>query len=270
MWVPQAHGAWAWWILPVAVGLAAAGRAPPDVAFLVGAALATFLLHQPATTLVRVLAGRRARAELGPALVAASTYGVLALVAVVALVLEGHRRFLGLALPGGLVFAWHLALVARAGERRQRLVEMLGAAVLALWAPAAYWVAGGTRYPEPWALWWIGASHSAGAIQTVYLRLAQRRLDPRRARGERAPPGALALARPALLVDAAALFGTAALAALDLVPWGAAWATLLPLADATLVARHPTPPAMPRRIGVHQLAVTTAFAALVVTSYLIP
>lgn len=260
----MAHGAWSWWIFPFVVGLAAAGTIPGDVWILFLTALASFLVHQPITIAVKAFSGRGPRSDLGPALAWMGVYGMVALLGVLTLFLRGHTRFIYLALPGIPVFLWHLALVRRKAERRQWLVEILGALVLCLWAPAAYWVAGGDRYPEPWYLWWIVGLQAAGAILTVYLRLEQRRWKqiPTRSTLQRA-------GQPTLALHAAALLITSILVWRGAVPPLVVPAFVLVLLDATWITFRPDPQAMPRQIGFHQLAVTTAFTLLVVLAYLL-
>ncbi|MBM2843259.1 MAG: hypothetical protein HW404_1096, partial [Anaerolineales bacterium] len=104
------------------------------------AALAGFLLRQPATILVKVSAGRRPPREFRPALAWAAVDLILLGLTTAVLVAGGHARILILAVPGLLVFAWHLRLVRRREDRRQMGIEIVGAGVLALAAPAAYWV----------------------------------------------------------------------------------------------------------------------------------
>lgn len=254
--LPLAHGAWSWWVFPFVVGLAAARAVPGDVGILFLTALASFLVHHPVTVAVKARSGRGPRADLRPALVWTAFYGAVALAGVIVLVLRGHTRFVYLALPGLPVFLWHLVLVSRRAERRQWLVEILAALVLCLWAPAAYWVAGGDRYPEPWFLWWITGLQASGAILTVYLRLEQRR-------------GAPVTGRRTILFHGAALALMTALAATLQVPFLVVPAFVLGLVDALWIARHPSRSVMPRQIGFRQLAVTALFTLLVVIAYLI-
>ncbi|MBF8257225.1 MAG: hypothetical protein HW375_2132, partial [Anaerolineales bacterium] len=123
------------------------------------AALAGFLLRQPATILVKVSAGRRPSRdrrpprEFRPALAWAAVDLILIGLTTAVLVAGGHARILILAVPGLLVFAWHLRLVRRREDRRQMGIEIVGAGVLALAAPAAYLVCGGSSAGLPWLLW---------------------------------------------------------------------------------------------------------------------
>ena len=90
------------------------------------------------------------------------------------LILQGFAFVMVLALPGALVFAWHLWLVSKRQERRQAGVEILATGALALSAPAAFWVGQGEYDPLGWALWAMTWLQAAASIVYAYLRLEQR------------------------------------------------------------------------------------------------
>ncbi len=227
------------------------------------AALASFFVHQPSAIAVRALAGRRPKTDLAPALFWVGAYGLIALAAVVLLVLRGHTRFVWLATVGLPFFAFHLALIYRRAERRQMAVEMVGAGVMALWAPAAYWVGGGADYPEPWVLWLLTWAQSMAAIANVYLRLEQRRWPEVPRLVERLRAGLRTLAHHALGFLLALLFATGGLA-----PWLALAAFGVVLGDAVDCVLRPVPGARPTQIGIRQLASTTLFVFLMMVAYL--
>ncbi|MCA9973537.1 MAG: YwiC-like family protein, partial [Anaerolineales bacterium] len=56
--LPAEHGAWAWLLVPFAVGAAEAGRLGAAVWLLLPTCLALFLLRQPATVWLRARQGR--------------------------------------------------------------------------------------------------------------------------------------------------------------------------------------------------------------------
>ena len=101
-------------------------------------------------------------------------YGVIALLALTALVLEGFGYVIYLAVPGLPVFAWHLWLVSKREERRQVNVEIIATGVLSLAALAAYWLGGGDYDPYGWWLWILVRCQTAASIVYAYLRLGQR------------------------------------------------------------------------------------------------
>ena len=267
--VPTNHGSWVWWLGPFAIGTAAGGRPAGDAAALFIAALAGFLVHHPAAIAVKAATRRRAPADLGPALVWVALFALAAASAVPCLVWHGHARVLWLALPGAIVFALHLVLVARRRERRQLAIEILEGGVLALAAPAAYAVSGGLRDAEGWVLWALCWVQTAGAIVNVFVQLPPRPVPSTglasSARPETPPParvrprlplGALSLALQLLGLVLVASFAVAGEA-----PW---WA-LGPFAIVAVealgnVVRAPAG-RRPADVGVRQLVVSVLFVA---------
>jgi len=168
-----------------------------------------------------------------------------------------------LAVPGVAVFAWHLWLIGRREERGQMGVEIVGAGVLALAAPAAYWVAGGLSPSLPWLLWLLCWLQSAASIVLVYFRLAYRKLEAVPSLDERLRDGRRALAYNgfnAVLASALALAGA--------VPPLVASAFLLMLLDTIGAVARPPLGHPPTRIGVRQLAASFLFVALCVLGFL--
>ena len=263
-WLPAAHGSWTWWIGPLLVGLAAGGHPRWNFVSLVVSALAGFLLMQPATIAAKVLSGRRPRTDLLPALQWMAIYGFVCVLGVACIVQAGEVHVLGLAAPGLVVFAAYLWLVFRHAERRQMAMEVLASGVMALAAPAAYWAAGGTDYPEPWVLWALTWLQSASAIANVYLRLDQRRWP-----GAKTWPQRLAAGTRTLVHHAAGLAAALLFVALDQAPPLVIAAFAVTFLDAVDTVRRPTPGARPAEIGIRQLVVTTVFVAVMVLAYLL-
>jgi hypothetical protein len=261
--LPAEHGAWIWWIGPLLIGAAAGGELEPLLVLLGLTALAAFLIRQPATIAVKALSGRRARDELGPALVWWAAYAVLTAVGVVLLVDASQGRLLLLATPGVLIFSWHLWLVSRRQERRRPGVEIIGAGALALAAPAAYWVSGGGSDPEAWLLWGLTWLQSAASIVHVHLRLEQRRLELMPELASR-----LRMGRRSLSYNGFNQLASLALALGGWVP------TLVPVAfgltflDAIEGVFRPAVGTRPRRIGVRQLLISSAFVLMMVLAYM--
>ncbi len=260
--LPTEHGAWLFLFTPLLVGLVLAGRLTFAGGLLVIAALSAFLVRQPVTMLVKVLSGRRPRNDLGPAGFWLAVYGLAGLAAVAGLLLRGYSFILLLAIPAVPVLAWHLALVSRRAERHQMLVELAGGAVLALAAPAAYWVGLGRYAPTGWLLWGLTWLQIAGSIVYTYLRLKQRRLPAAPPLGE-----SLRMGMPALLFNGGLLILVALLAVLKVVP---PW---LPAAYAAQVVEvvwgisHPAVHAKPGVIGTRQLVVSLLFTLMFILAW---
>ena len=271
--LPNEHGAWVFLLSPLIIGLAAGAAVRGQalnlgaVALLVIGALAAFLLRQPVSVTVKAYSGRRSRADLPSARFWMLAYSLPALLSVVGLVWLDFGYVLVLAVPAVPVFAWHLLLISRRAERRQLLVEVAGSGVLALAAPAAYWVARGATGPDAtgWWLWALMWAQSAASIVYAYLRLEQRGL-----RAVPALPQRLRLGWPALLFTSANLVAAGALAVGGWLP------ALLPLAyavqwvEALWGTLRPAVGVRPTRIGVRQLLVSVLFTVVFVVAWLGP
>jgi hypothetical protein len=159
------------------IGIFSAGNWSFATIYLIIASLTAFLIRQPITIAVKAYSGRRARRELKTAWFWITVYGIVGAASLAALVYQGYVYLLYLAVPGILVFVWHLFLVSRRAERRQLGVELVGSGVLALSAPAAYWVGVGYPASTGWILFFLTWLQSAASIVYAYLRLEQRTLS---------------------------------------------------------------------------------------------
>jgi hypothetical protein len=162
---------------PLLIGLFAGNSWSLAAVFLVIASLAAFLIRQPVTIAVKVYSGRRGRRDLKAAWFWMGVYGLIGALALIGLISQGFAYLFILALPGIPVFAWHLYLVSKRAERRQIGVEVVGSGVLALAAPAGYWIGVGALDPIGWLLLALTWLQSAASIVYAYLRLEQRELD---------------------------------------------------------------------------------------------
>ncbi|MEW6403323.1 MAG: YwiC-like family protein, partial [Chloroflexota bacterium] len=192
--LPQDHGSWVFILGPLLVGIFAGKTFSYATFNLIIAAMAAFMLRQPLSIIVKAYSGRRSREDLPPAQFWAAVYGLIAVLALVGLILEGFGYILYLAIPGIPVFAWHLWLVSRRAERRQAGVEVIATGVLSLVAPAAYWIGIGQYDPSGWWLWLLTWLQSAASIVHAYLRLEQRGQAKDPERSEQWKMGSRALA----------------------------------------------------------------------------
>jgi hypothetical protein len=262
--LPQQHGAWALWLGPFVAGAVIGGRLSWGLLWLTLAMLGMFLALQPLTILVKALAGRRPPEERTPALIWLAAYGGLILLGVLGLAGTGVLWVLGLGALMVPVLAWQLWLVARRAERGQLLVESLGAAALALSAPAAQAVGAGAFGRDSLILWVLWALQAVGAIIYIYACLDYRRMKA-------APPWPerWRLAQASTLWNGASLMIVIGLTA-------AGWApTLAPLGFALALAEaayggllRPPVGARPVIIGVRQTVVTALFSLALIAAYL--
>jgi hypothetical protein len=173
--LPSDHGTWAFLLSPLAIGLAAGGRFRTVSIYLIVAALAGLLVRHPVTMMVKISSGRRPRRDLPAALFWTGVYGGIAAVMAAGLWIRGYGYLLYPAVPGMLIFGWYLILVSRRAERGRTGLQILGAGVLALSAPAGLWVGLAAYTPTGWLLWVLTWAQSTAAIVFVVMRLAQRR-----------------------------------------------------------------------------------------------
>lgn len=262
--LPAEHGAWIWWIGPFALGLAAGGGLHPELWILFAGALSAFLSRQPTTLVVKVLSGRRPHSDLAPASFWAILYGSIALGSAAVLVNRGFSSIVWLAVPGLPVFAWHLWLVSRREERGQQGIELVGSGVLALTAPAAYWVSSGENTLEAWIIWGLSWLQSAASIVYIYLRLRQRQLKDPLSAGERWRMGARTLAYHIFSLVLAATLTLA-----KLIPVGFTIAFALVLLDSLEGVANPPLGAKPASIGIRQLIFSTLFYLISAGGYAI-
>jgi hypothetical protein len=262
--LPQEHGSWIWWIGPFILGVAAAGQWTQNLLMLFIAMLAAFLIRQPLTILVKVQSGRRDQRDRLPALLWSAIYALIAGVAFILLLISGFFELFWLLLPGIPVFLWHLALISRRAERGQRGIEIVGAGVLALAAPASFWVAGGSPRILAWSLWVITWLQSAASIVLVYQRLSERR---------RTDPGSYVVrfkrATRSLAYHVFNLIAILLIRSLVGLPWLAPLASSLMLLDAIDSLRAPALGWKPARIGLRQLTASSLFVILISLGFIL-
>ena len=252
--LPSDHGSWVFLLSPLLIGLFASGRLTAASSLLTIGLLAAFLLRQPVSIAVKVYSGRRSHAELPAARFWILVYSIISLSAFTGLLLWGNTYLLYLAIPGLVVFAWHLWLVSRRQERRKPGVEILGSGVLALSAPAAYWVGRGALEPTGWLLFGLAWMQSAASIVYAYLRLEQREL-----KSLPALPRRLQMARRALLYTSFNLLVTIGLATFKQVPVFLFIPYAIQWIESIYGALRPAIGVKPTRIGLRQLAISTLF-----------
>jgi len=263
--LPHDHGAWVFLLGPLLIGLfaiPAPRTAWLPVGLVIVAALAAFLLRQPASIAVKALSGRRPRADLAPAALWAGLYGLLGLAALAGLTASGFGFLLLLAAPAAPMFIWHLWLISRRQERRRLGLALVGASVLALAAPAGLWVRVGWADPAGWWLWLLAWLQSAASIVYAYLRLAQRDWPAVPALKQRLRPAWRALACTTANLLLAAGLGVAGWLPPALpLPFAVQWL------ETIYGALRPAVGARPVLIGLRQLAVSSLFTLLFIVAW---
>ncbi len=251
------------WLAPFAIGVGVGHVITPALGWLMLASTGAFLALQPLTLLVKIAAGRRSARERGPALAWLAIYSLLILIGAAGLVASGQAWVLvlgALALPP---LAWQMFLVAQRAERGQMRVEILGAAALALGAPAAYGVAVGEPTITGIWLWALCALQGAGGVVYIFATLVYRRMTVMPAWPDR-----WRIAGRAVWLHVAMLLAVALLVATGQVPFLILLPFSLLLAEAVYGGLlRPPVGVKPTRIGARQTVVTAVFALLVVAAY---
>lgn len=260
--LPQDHGSWVFILSPLLVGLFAGGRFNFASVNLIIAAMTAFLIRQPVTMAVKVYAGRRAKSDLASAYFWVAVYGLIITLALAALIQSGLGYILLLAIPGILVFVWHLWLVSRREERKQAGVEIIATGVLSLAAPAAYWVGIGRYDTAGWGLWILVWMQTAASILYAYLRLEQRVLTGVPARSELWKIGFRAFVFTTFNLAASLALGLASvLPRFIFIPYLVQWS------ETVWGLFHPAIEWKPTRIGIRQLIVSTLWTILFIITW---
>ncbi|HEX6304352.1 MAG TPA: YwiC-like family protein [Anaerolineales bacterium] len=260
--LPTDHGSWVFLLSPLLIGLFAGGQWSLASFYLILAAMAAFLIRQPVSIAVKVYSRRRSKRDLPAAWFWIGVYGLVGLIALAGLIAEGYTYVLILALPGAPVFAWHLYLVSQRSERRQLGVELVATGVLALVAPAAYWVGQGEPDPIGWLLWVLVWFQTAASIVYAYLRLEQRELDTVPDIATRIALGRRALIYTTFNLLAVSLLSlTGSLPSLLFIPYALQWAETV---QGTL---RPAVNLRPTAIGIRQLIVSSLFTLLFILTW---
>lgn len=263
--IPQDHGSWVFLLSPLLIGLFAGGSWSSASAFLIIAALAGFLIRQPATILVKIYTGRRSSRDLPVAFFWISIYSIIGLLALGGLILLGYQYILLLGLPGILVFAWYLYQVSQRSERHKIGVGIVASGVLALNAPAAYWV--GVNWPDPigWWLFILIWLQSAASIVYAYLRLNQRNLPETTSLSTRISLGRRALLYTTFnLLFVLILSISGDLPILLPLPYGLQWIETL------WGTVRPARGIKPTAVGIRQLIISTIFTILFILTWGFP
>ena len=255
--VTNEHGSWVFLLSPLLIGLFIGGNWSTPLLYLILAALAGFLIRHPITIAVKVFSGRRARKDLPVAWFWIAIYAFIGLLMIAGLVLRGFGYVLYLALPGIPVFSWHLWLVTRRAERRQAGVEIVASGVLALSAPAAYWISVGSPDAVGWWLWGLTWLQSAASIVYAYLRLEQRQW-------QQIPPLKIRFnaGRRSLTYTSFNLGLTLLLAMIGYLPTWLFLPYALQWVENIWGTLYPAVGVKPNRIGLRQLVVSSLFTFL--------
>ena len=255
--LPQDHGSWVFILSPLLIGIFVGNTFTYGTFALIVAAMAAFLLRQPTAVMVKAYAGRRPRSDLPAARLWFGVYGVIALLALAELFQLDQGYIAVLALPGILVFTWHLYLVSRRSERRQAGVEVIATGVLSMIAPAAYWVGIRSYNSMGWWLWLLVWAQTAASIIYAYLRLEQRILTKIPERKDRQKMGWRSFLYTTFNLVASLILGW-----VIIIPQWIFIPFLLQWMETVWGIENPAVGWKPARIGIRQLIVSTWWTIL--------
>ena len=262
--ITNEHGSWVFLLSPLFIGLFAGQSWSLDAAILVLGALVGFLIRPPITIAVKVLSGRRSKADLRPASWAIIIYSFVGILMVGGLFLRGLGYLLILAVPGIFVFIWHLYLVYNRAERGQMGIEIVASGVLALTAPAGYWIGVGGPSELGWWLWGLTWFQSAASIVYVYLQLAQREQKQIPSLKDR-----FRLGWRAALYSSYNLLAVILLSVVGIIPAWIFAPFLLQWGETFRGIYYPAVGVKPTTIGIRQLIVSSLFTVIFILTWLI-
>lgn len=255
--LPQDHGSWVFLLSPLLIGLFASKVFSINSLLLIVAAMSAFLIRQPVTIAIKAYSGRRSRRDLPAARFWIVIYGIIATTSLIVLILRGFSYLLILALPGITVFLWHLYLVSKRAERRQIGIEIVATGVLALAAPAAYWIGVESADPMGWWLFLLTWLQSAASIVYAYLRLDQRVLPEMPSVKER-----FSMGRRSLLYTSFNLIFVGIMAIIHVLPIGLPIPFALQWGETLYGTLNPAIGFKPTKIGFRQLFISSLFTVL--------
>ena len=252
--LPSDHGSWVFLFSPLIIGFFAGNNWSSSSILLIIAALAAFFMRQPAVMMIKSYAGRRSREDLPASRFWLTVYALVSLAALNVLVQRGFGYLSYLAVPGILVFAWHLYLVSKRAERHQIGGDVIASGALALAAPGAYWVSVGQYDTTGWWLWGLAWLQSAASIVYAFLRLGQRRLKEMPDQKEK-----FNLGKRTLLYSGFNFILTLILGLMGKLP-NLIWIPFaIQFAESIYGTYYPAIGVKPTRIGIRQLIVSTIF-----------
>ena len=258
--IPHEHGAWAMFAAPLLIGIGVAPALNGAVWLFALTAFGFFLLRYPLAITIK----SRAPDARRNALRWSAIYGALTIVAGAALVAVtrlGSLILLGAL--GALSLAVYLWLAARRAEM-SFAGEWVGIAGLALGAPTAYLVATGTLDATALALYALNLMYFGGTVFYIKFKVREQPRVVALAAGTREK---LWAGRVTIGYHALALMLVALLAIVGRVPALAAAAFVLPFGKVVAgVMTHPARLNLPR-LGMIELAITLAFALVVLAAY---
>ena len=254
--LPAEHGSWSWLLVPFLVGTAVAETINLPVILVLVGGLAFFLLRQPATVWLRARQGRGRRSDGPLALRIMLVLGGIVLLCGVGLLAYGRFVMIWLLLPfAGLLLAYVQAARGRQSTRTLQM-ELVGAAGLALMAPAAMLAALGQSYQAVWLVWGLMAAQNVLGVFYVRQRIADTHERPFNR-------------QPLLWSHIIGLVLVGGTAVAGLIPWLAVLPFVGFLLRAVWTFQQPRPIESVKKFGFQEVGIELLSGALIAAGYLL-
>lgn len=171
--MPAEHGSWAWLLVPYFVGVGIAGGLNLAALLVLIGGLALFLLRQPAIIWLRIWQGRGRKRDLPIVRRLGLGLSGLALLCLFGLIGLGATAVLWLTVPVTILLVMYVAAaLGKQTSTRTLWMELVGAAGLALTAPAAMIATTGQMRQDIWFVWGLMALQNGLGVLYVRLRIA--------------------------------------------------------------------------------------------------
>ena len=254
--LPAEHGSWSWLLVPFLVGTAVSQTFNLPVILVLVGGLAFFLLRQPATVWLRARQGKGRRSDEPLALRILLLLGGVVLLNGLGLLWYGRFIMITLLLPFGLLMFAYLQVAQGSQSTRTLRMELIGAAALALMAPAVMLAALGQSYATVWLVWGLMAAQNVLGVFYVRQRIADTHKRPFNR-------------QPQLWSHIVGLVLVGGTAVAGLIPWLA----VLPFAGFLLRAswtfQQPRPIDNVKKFGFQEVGVELVGGALIAIGYLV-
>lgn len=173
--LPQDHGSWVFLFGPMIFGLLFTEIISIQIVTFCVASTAFFLMRQPISILVKVIAGRRADKDRVIAIFWTVIYGAIGTLGFGYLVFNGHSLVVLLMLvPGVILLAYHLYQIAQHNERKQKTFEMISTGMLSAIAVLILFLGRDKFIISDLLLWLLLWFQAAASIEYAFSALRQR------------------------------------------------------------------------------------------------
>ena len=254
--LPTEHGSWSWLLVPFFVGTAVVQTFSLPVWLVLIGGLAFFLLRQPATVWLRVRQGRGRQSDGPLALRLLLLLIILLLLCGIGLLLLDRLIMLWLLLPFVTLMAFYLLASRSRQTTRSLKMELVGAAGLALMAPATMLAAVGRIDLTVWLLWGLLAAQNVLGVFYVRQRIADTHKRPFNK-------------KPLLWSHLSGMILVGGTAVAGLIPWLAVVPFVGLLLRAVWASQQPRPIRHIKKFGFLEIGVELLSGAFIAAGYLL-